>query len=442
MVEYQPPKDWQQWVQWLAAGLHGRNRWRLAPLMMGILFASGRKTVTAWFHAAGIQLDFRGFYYFLQPVGRKSQQLAERLLVVLITRLPLGDKVLLAVDDTPTKRQGPKVQGAGIHHNPTPGTAGSKFLYGHVWVTIALIVRHPLWNTIGFPLLGLLYVRAQDLAKIPARHGWQFRTKLELATGALLRFARLLQRASKTAWVVADGAYAKRPFLKPLRAAGVAVVSRLRHDARLFDLPPPRRPGQRGRPRKYGTRRLSLARRGNHPRGWRPLECVVYGQRVEKQVKTFRATYAPAEGLIRVVIVKESRGCQYFFCTDATASARSIVEAFSDRSAIETDFHDVKEVWGAGQAQVRRIWSNVACFNLPLWLSSLVEAWSWSQPGSLLRKREASPWDAGSRRPSHADRCRALRREILEEEYKSLRGEHRLSSKIRGLYQLLLQLAT
>ena len=26
MVRYQPPMDWQQWVHWLAAGLHGRSR--------------------------------------------------------------------------------------------------------------------------------------------------------------------------------------------------------------------------------------------------------------------------------------------------------------------------------------------------------------------------------------------------------------------------------
>ena len=24
MVRYQPPMDWQHWVEWLAAGLHGK----------------------------------------------------------------------------------------------------------------------------------------------------------------------------------------------------------------------------------------------------------------------------------------------------------------------------------------------------------------------------------------------------------------------------------
>ena len=39
------PEDWSQWSKWLAAGLHGRNRWRLPILFVGILFADGRRTV-------------------------------------------------------------------------------------------------------------------------------------------------------------------------------------------------------------------------------------------------------------------------------------------------------------------------------------------------------------------------------------------------------------
>ena len=161
MVRYQPPQDWQQWVQWLAAGLHGRSRWRLSLILLGIVFARGRRTVTTWLRAVGIKDDFADYYYFLQPLGRKSKALAERLFMLLLMHLPVGtgaasgngSRLLLAVDDTPTKRYGPCVQGAGIHHNPTPGPADQKFLYGHIWVTISLVLRHPLWQTIGLPLL-------------------------------------------------------------------------------------------------------------------------------------------------------------------------------------------------------------------------------------------------------------------------------------------------
>lgn len=238
MVHYQPPREWQQWVEWLAAGLHGRNRWRLSLILMGIVFARGRRTVTTWLRAVGILDDFGDYYYFLQPLGRKAKNMAERLFAVLLVRIPIGDRLLFAVDDSPTTRYGPKVQGAGIHHNPTPGPADHKFLYGHIWVTISLVLRHPLWNTIGLPLLGLMYVRAKDISQIPSKYKWEFHTKLELARDQMLKFAELAKAAGKTVWVVADGAYAKRPFLKPLRASWSSAVCAKMRSCSICRYPP------------------------------------------------------------------------------------------------------------------------------------------------------------------------------------------------------------
>ena len=83
--------------------------------------------------------------------------------------------LLFGLDDTPTKRYGPKVEGAGIHHNPTPDPADQKFLYGHVWVTLAWLVRHPLGGAIGLPLRAWLYVRRRDVGKLPRWYRMPFR---------------------------------------------------------------------------------------------------------------------------------------------------------------------------------------------------------------------------------------------------------------------------
>lgn len=184
-----------------------------------------------------------------------------------------------------------------------------------------------------------------------------------------------------------------------------------------------------------------MARRAAHPSGWTQVECFVYGKRVVKAVKTFLATYRPADGVIRVVIVREDHGCEFFFCTEVDVAPREIIEAFADRAAIEQDFHDVKEVWGAGQQQVRNVWTNVAAFNLNLWMQTLVECWAWNKPAEDVRDRGDSPWDDPQRRPSHADRRKALRRLTLRNEYATLSPAHRRSSKIRFLYERLLQLA-
>ena len=44
---WESPELWSEWSDWLAAGLHARNRWRLLVLLAGMLFAGGRRTVTA-----------------------------------------------------------------------------------------------------------------------------------------------------------------------------------------------------------------------------------------------------------------------------------------------------------------------------------------------------------------------------------------------------------
>ena len=133
------PSEWAEWSNWLAAGLHARNRWRLPLLVVGILFADGRRTVTTWLRAAGISADY---YYFLTSLGRKTELVSTQLLALVLRVLPLPDRLLLVIDDSPTKRYGPKVEGADVHHNPTPGPAGQPYLYGHIWVTISLALRH------------------------------------------------------------------------------------------------------------------------------------------------------------------------------------------------------------------------------------------------------------------------------------------------------------
>ena len=440
------PKEWSEWSQWLAAGLHARNRWRLPILLFGMLFAGGRRTVTTWLRAAGVSDDFQDYYYCLAALRRKIESVAGRLLVLLLRTLPLPERLLLVIDDSPTKRYGPKVEGAAVHHNPTPGPADQPFLYGHVWVTISLALRHPQWGPLALPLRAMLYVRQKTLASIPKARGWRrFATKLQLAARLVEWLAPILKRAGKTVWVAIDGGYTKRPFLRRvLKIPKLVVVGRLRKDAALRDLPLKLRRGQRrsrGRPRTYGKNKLSLAKRAGQRRGWKTVECMLYGEVVSKTYKTFLATYVPVGGVIRVVLVKEDHGWYAFFCTDPQQSVAAILEAFADRATIEQDFHDLKEVWGAGQQQVRNIWTNLAVYNLNLWMHTLVELWSWDRSRKQLCDRSDSPWDDASRRPSHANRRKALRQHILRNELSTIITHWRLPRKIIQLAKSLIALA-
>src|SRR5882762_10202610 len=171
-----------QWFARLAAAFDRRSAPRLALLFLGAVLARGRRTVTSWIRAAGLSDQFRPCYTTVAAAGKKADDIAARLALAVVKPLVAqARRLTFALDDTPTQRYGPQVQGAGIHHNPTPGPAGERFVYGHVWVTLAWLPRHPLWHTLALPLRALLYVRAKHVPKLAKEYPWEFRTKLQLA---------------------------------------------------------------------------------------------------------------------------------------------------------------------------------------------------------------------------------------------------------------------
>jgi hypothetical protein len=349
----------------LAFWLQRRSALRLPRLLYGILLATGRRTVAAWFRAGGITDDFRPAYTTVCAVGRHVPRLGLSTLRAIEPLLDSG-RLRVAIDDTPTARYGPEVEGAGIHHNPSRGPAGAPHLYGHVWVTLAVLAQHPDWGTRALPVQAQFYLRAADLGKLPRERRRPFATKLALAAAQLAWLKTWTADRFAAFWAGVDGAYAKRPFLRPAQAAG---------------------------------------------------------------------------GVIRVVLVREEEDWLPFFSTDPEVTPREVLEGMADRGAEEEVFKEVKEVEGAGQQQVRNVHSNEACFNLNLWLYNLVEAWAWEQPEEVLVDRSASPWDGEPRRPSHADKRKALPRAVLHGEMEEALAGRPDKEKMRALLRRLVERA-
>jgi hypothetical protein len=429
------PDSWQAIAAALATVLHQRSAWRLHPVMIGILFAKGRKTVTSWFRAAGIVRQYKAYYYFIGAIGRKTQAIATVLFEIVTGYIfQRKNRVLMAIDDTATKRYGPKVQGAGIHRNPVLTPDGAKFIYGHVWVVLSALVRHEQWGTIALPLLARMYIRAGDVNRQRIR----FQTKLQQAAELVKWASDCCKRLGKQLWVVTDGGYTKAAFLKPAIKAGATIVTRLRRDAALHSLVKPVKKRKRGRPRRYG-KRIHLCNKAANHRGWFSVKATLYGRQQTKDVKLLKATYRPAGGEVLVLITREANNAwRAFMCTNLSATAQEILEAVAARCAIEQNFHDLKEIEGVGRQQVRTLDANTGAFHLNLWVHTMVELWAWRQQAGVIRNRTDSPWDDADRRPSHADRCAGLRRATLKQTILETFGHGRQDRKIaRQLYRLM-----
>jgi hypothetical protein len=123
-----------------------------------------------------------------------------------------------------------------------------------------------------------------------------------------------------------DGAYAIGPLLLSLLAERATVISRLRRDAKLFDLPV-QRCARRGRPPIYGPNRISLAKRAGRRDGWQSITLCCRGVEVTRRYKTFLATTRLTGGVIRVVLLEHDRGnWAPYFSTHSEMDVQMILE--------------------------------------------------------------------------------------------------------------------
>ena len=77
-----------------------------------------------------------------------------------------------------------------------------------------------------------------------------------------------------------------------------------------------------------------------------------------------------------------------------------------------------------------------------LWTFTMTEAWAWTRKESeMVGHRSASPWDDEPRRPSHADKRRAWRRELLSREIHAVLSAGLSEREIQAQAEWLLSLA-
>lgn len=70
MAQWHLPAELVAWITAMASTLHARVSVRLLAIFTGLLFARGRRTVSSWLRGAGLQDDYKNYYYFLGSLGR------------------------------------------------------------------------------------------------------------------------------------------------------------------------------------------------------------------------------------------------------------------------------------------------------------------------------------------------------------------------------------
>jgi DDE superfamily endonuclease len=329
-----------------------------------------RLWVTQVILSGQIDRHFTSFYRFLREGAWSLTAVRHQLWTLCRQHCQgVGGRWFVVVDDTVCPKWGKQFFGLGWHYDPMNRQHPKKLSHGHCFVCLAGLAEQTRDQFVALFVGCALYLQEKA-----CQGGRTFATKLTLA-GQLA--CELALPPGELLLVVADGAYARRLFVQALWAAGRHLVSRLRSDTVFYDLPPVRKKGKKGAPRKYGAKHKAREWADTKQR-WREVTLRLYGKDVRLEIKSRVVIQRTLGVRVRLVAVRwEKRSLAFLFSTDTTLTAAEIVRVYCARFSIETGFRDAKQEFGLTTYQVRSERSVERLVHLCLWAQTLLRLRCW-----------------------------------------------------------------
>jgi DDE superfamily endonuclease len=390
-------------------------------LLAGTILAPGKRTVSSALRAMGLgqQKCFHRYHRVLSHASWSSVKASRILLRSLVeVFVPEGDPLVVGIDETLERRYGKKIAAKGIYRDPVRSTHETFVKSsGLRWVCVMLLVEVPWASRVwALPFLSALAPSERYAAKRGRRH----KKITEWAWQLLLLLRRWYPQREIVA--VADRAYASLKLLSRCRSLSkpVTFITRLRLDAALYEPAPPRRPGQRGRPRLKGERLPNLSEVADDPRTLWKLTTITnwYGER-ERMVEIASQTAVwYSTGLfavpVRWVLIRDPKGdfkTQALLCTDLGADPQKIVCWFVMRWQLEVTFQEMRRHLGF---ETQRQWSDLAIRRTTpalLGLFSLVTLFAHGRMAQAAGAFRRAAWYHKSF-PTFADALALVRKEL------------------------------
>src|SRR5215210_5801586 len=248
-------------------------------LVVGAILTPGQRTVTAVLRVMGLseERQFQNYHRVLNRACWSSREVSRRLLLAVVAAfVPEAGPVLVGLDETIERRRGEKIAAKGIYRDPVRSSK-SHFVKasGLRWISMQVVAEIPWAGRVwGLPFLTVL----APSERYNQTHGRRHKTLPEWGRQMIRQLRRWVP--DRALVVVADSTYAVLELLADAARLPrpVTVVTRLRLDAALYDPPPPREPGTKGRPRVKGERQPTLAARLPDPDTiWEALTLPWYG---------------------------------------------------------------------------------------------------------------------------------------------------------------------
>jgi hypothetical protein len=403
------------------APLFSRRVWAHAQVLLaGALLAPAQRTVAAALRVVGLgqAAQFHRYHRVLSHARWSGLAAGRALLALLVAAFVPDGPLVFGVDETLERRRGRKIAAKGLYRD---AVRSSKEYFvkasGLRWACLMLLVPIP-WAGRSWALPVLTALAPSE--RYDAERGRRHKTLTDWARQLLLAVRRWWPE--RTIVAVADSGYAALEFLAACRSwrRPVAVVTRLRLDAALYEPAPPRRPGQQGRPRKKGRRLPTLAARVADPdTAWSSTTVAHWYGAGERAVEVASGTAVWYHtGLppvpLRWVLIRDPRGqfaTQALLCTDQDAAPKQILAWFVLRWQLEVTLEEARRHLGL---ETQRQWSEAAIRRTTpalLGLFSLVTLAAHARMADPAAATRQAAWYR-KERPTFADALALVRREL------------------------------
>lgn len=358
----------------------------LSEHMLAHLLCSHRHTVTGLLETLGReQLDWSKAYRLYQK-HVDGATLFNPIIDGILELIPKDAPLVVAVDDSHLKKTGRHVAGAGWYKDPLGPAFHVNLMYAHRFIQLSAAIPDPTnpkrsrMIPIAVELIPKLPKPAKDAT--PRDLKYYEEIKAQNTPGAHAR--RLLRRLrehldnaqckNRCLWVCGDGHYSTSTLL-PFLPSRTVYIGRTRNDISLRDVPESSGRRKAGRPKSYGEQLPTPEElRKDKSIPWK--EHSIYNSskttRIRyKQIAAAKWQVTGEKAVVQVVVIaplrykKRKKGSwqytkpAYLICTDAEIPITEMIQAYFWRWGIEVNFKEEKQLFGAGQAQVRTV-SSVA----------------------------------------------------------------------------------
>ena len=332
------PSELCHWITFLCRALPPRSIATFIELLIGAMLTPTGFVTDAWL-MLNMRNHWTSYYKWLQK-GKWSWLALARQFVRLVLANIQCEVVHLAIDDTLTLRASKKAPGSQIHHQHGNKPNLASYVRGQCWVSLAMIVKRADTTPVALPMRSRWIPSASNTGKL-------------VAANTLIRSVYRLFQGVKVR-VLVDSWYMRRCFIESMQQRGFDVIGQVRIDTRLYDVPPPRKKGQRGRHRKYGGK-YTPKRIAHLKRTVATLKLYGKEQVVRYRSRLVKARFLDGQ-LVRVLWCefKSDNGNWKSTClllsTDTTLKPEQVLESYALRWSIESMFNQLKLAWGLKEA--------------------------------------------------------------------------------------------